>query len=103
MDAAFSDRFLSRWRAYFADAELPICAFYADDVRKEDLRQSTSEHRFLIGNLNRVRDGFPFIYDANTHGCARHVRCLRPAPRAHGHADVRRARATIRADGAQHG
>jgi hypothetical protein len=70
MDARFADLFISRWRKYFAGAELPICAFYADDVREEDLRQSTNEHRCLIGNLNRVRDGFPFIYDADTPGCA---------------------------------
>lgn len=69
MDAAFSGLFLSRWRTYFAGADLPICAFYTEQVREEDRRLSTSEHRCLIGNLNRVRDGFPYVYDAETPGC----------------------------------
>jgi Uncharacterised ArCR, COG2043 len=70
MDAEFAGFFLLRWRKYFAGAELPICAFYADQVREEDVRESTSEQRCLIGNLRRVRDGFPFVYDARTPGCA---------------------------------
>jgi Uncharacterised ArCR, COG2043 len=70
MDAEFSDLFITRWRRYFADAELPICYYYADEVRKEDLREPSNEQRCLIGNLNRVRDGFPFVYDARTPGCA---------------------------------
>jgi hypothetical protein len=69
MDAAFAGFFISRWRKYFAGAGLPICAFYADEVREVDLRESTHEQRCLIGNLNRVRDGFPFVYDAKTPGC----------------------------------
>jgi hypothetical protein len=55
---------------YFTGAELPICAYYADRVREEDRRGTTNEHRCLIGNLNRVRDGFPYVYGAETPGCA---------------------------------
>jgi hypothetical protein len=69
MDCEFSEFFLSRWRKYFAGAGLPICAFYADQVREQDLRESSTEQRCLIGNLNRVRHGFPFVYDAKTPGC----------------------------------
>jgi hypothetical protein len=69
MDADFAEHFSSRWRKYFAGAELPICAFYADAVREDDVRESTHEQRCLIGNLNRVRDGFPLVYDARTAGC----------------------------------
>jgi Uncharacterised ArCR, COG2043 len=70
MDAEFAEFFISRWRQYFAGAELPICAFYSDRVREEDVRESAIEQRCLIGNLNRVREGFPFAYDAKTPGCA---------------------------------
>jgi hypothetical protein len=70
MDTEIADLFTSRWRTYFAGAELPICCYYADQVREEDSRESTHEQRCLIGNLNRVRDGFPFVYDARTPGCA---------------------------------
>lgn len=70
METQFSEFFLSRWRKYFADVELPICYFYTDSVREEDEKETRNEHRCLIGNLNRVRDGFSFVYDANTLGCS---------------------------------
>jgi len=70
MDAQFVEFFITRWKKYFADVELPIGYFYADQVREEDLRETTHEHRCLIGNLNRVRDGFPFVYGAATPGCS---------------------------------
>jgi hypothetical protein len=70
MDAEFVEFFTSRWRKYFAGVDLPICACYADQVREEDVRESTSPERCLIGNLARVRDGFPFVYDPRTRGCA---------------------------------
>jgi hypothetical protein len=69
MDADFADFFTSRWGKYFAGAALPICAFYTDRVRPEDLRESAAEHRCLIGNLDRVRSGLPLVYDAETPGC----------------------------------
>jgi hypothetical protein len=69
MRTQFQECFASRWKEYFADSELPICYYYTDDVRQEDRRESASEHRCLIGNLNRVRQGFPYVYDAKTPGC----------------------------------
>jgi hypothetical protein len=69
MDTQFAQYFISHWKKYFADTELPIGYFYADQVRDDDLRESVNEQRCLIGNLNRVRAGFPFIYSAKTPGC----------------------------------
>ena len=69
MDAQFSEFFVSRWRKYFADAELPIAYFYTDQVRDEDLAETVNEHRCLIANLNRVRQGFTFVYRAKMAGC----------------------------------
>jgi uncharacterized protein (DUF169 family) len=69
MDTQFTEFFLSRWKKYFADVELPICYFYTDTVREEDKKETRNEHRCLIANLNRVRNGFSFVYDANTPGC----------------------------------
>lgn len=70
MDAQFAETFSSRWNKYFAGSELPICYFYTDQVRDEDVRESTHAERCLIGNLNRVREGLTFVYDATTPGCA---------------------------------
>jgi hypothetical protein len=70
MDAQFIEFFVSRWKKYLGGSELPICYFYTDHVRDEDVRESIHTDRCLIGNLNRVREGFPFVYDATTPGCS---------------------------------
>ena len=69
MDTQFNEFFVSRWWKYFAGAELPITYFYTNQVRDEDLNETVNEHRCLIGNLNRVRQGFTFIYQAKMTGC----------------------------------
>jgi len=61
--------FSSRWSRYFSEADLPIAYYYADDVAREDLDDSRNVHRCLICNLNRVREGHPFVYNAKSHGC----------------------------------
>jgi hypothetical protein len=70
MDVNFSQLFVSQWKKYFADADLPICYFYTDQVQEEDLKASVNQERCLIGNLKRVQDGHPFVYEAYTPGCA---------------------------------
>lgn len=70
MDAEFSEYFVSRWSKYFPGAELPVCLFYTDDVCEEEKKESVNEHRCLICNLGRVRQGFPFVYQSGTPGCA---------------------------------
>lgn len=69
MDTQLKQFFTSRWKRYFEDSDLPICYFYTDEVREDDLQESVSEHRCLICNLNRVRDGLTYVYDAKTPGC----------------------------------
>lgn len=69
MDTQFAEFFTQRWKKYFADAELPIGYFYADQVQEEDQRETINDQRCLIGNLNRVRAGFPFVYSATSPGC----------------------------------
>lgn len=70
MDAQIVELFANRWKQYFGDAELPIGYFYTDYVREEDLRASKHDQRCLICNLNQVREGGVFVYDAKTPGCA---------------------------------
>jgi uncharacterized protein (DUF169 family) len=70
MNAAFSQLFILRWKEYFAGADLPICYFYTDQVREEDLKETANLERCLIGNLKRVQDGYSFVYDAHTPGCS---------------------------------
>jgi len=70
MDTQFNDFFIARWKKYFGDVALPIVYFYSDQAREEDVKQTTHDQRCLIGNLGRVREGFPFVYDAKTPGCS---------------------------------
>jgi hypothetical protein len=70
MDPQLSALFVSRWRTYFGDAGLPICFFYTDQPRADDVSQTINEHRCLIGNLDRVRAGYSYVYGAGTPGCS---------------------------------
>jgi len=69
MDRELRDHFISQWKKYFGDAELPIAWYYTDEVTHEELLDSRNEHRCLIGNLNRVRDGHTFVYTRESPGC----------------------------------
>ena len=70
MDTQFSKHFISQWNKYFPGAQLPIAYYYTDQPRPEDTKASQTVDRCLIGNLKRVRQGFPFVYDAHTPGCS---------------------------------
>ncbi len=69
MEPQFNEFFTSRWKKYFGDSELPIGCYYTDEVRAEDRLESANEQRCMIGNLNRVREGATYVYDAKTSGC----------------------------------
>jgi len=69
MNSNFIKKFISLWEQYFAPAGLPVGAYYTDQPRPEDLQASRVEQRCLIGNLGRVREGFPFVYQRSTPGC----------------------------------
>jgi hypothetical protein len=70
MESAFSKLFIPLWNKYFVGADLPICYYYADQVRNEDLKEAVNQDRCLIGNLRRVQDGYSFVYDVHTPGCS---------------------------------
>jgi Uncharacterised ArCR, COG2043 len=69
MDAQFTLFFSERWNKYFPGVELPICFYYTDEVSEADVRESENVDRCLIGNLTRVREGLPYVYNAKTPGC----------------------------------
>ncbi|MGA2112604.1 MAG: DUF169 domain-containing protein [Anaerolineales bacterium] len=70
MDSQFRDHFQSQWKKYFGEAELPIAYYYTDRVPDKDRAGSDTVHRCLIGNLGRVREGHPFVYQGDTEGCS---------------------------------
>jgi len=70
MEIEFLNYFLRQWDRYFPGAELPITYYYTDHPLHEDLSGNQVVDRCLIGNMRRVRQGFPFVYDADTPGCS---------------------------------
>jgi hypothetical protein len=70
MDTQFSTHFIIQWNKYFPKVELPIAYYYSDQVDFEVANASQVEDRCLIGNLKRVRQGFPFVYNVHTPGCS---------------------------------
>lgn len=69
MDVKLRGAFRRQWSKYFAQAELPIAFYYTNEVSTAELNDSKNEHRCLICNLNRVREGHTFVYDSKTPGC----------------------------------
>jgi len=70
MEPTFVDYFIPRWEKYFPGAILPIGYYYTDQISSQDLKETVNVDRCLIGNLNRVQDGYSFVYDAQTSGCS---------------------------------
>jgi len=62
--------FIQQWNKYFPGAELPIAYFYTDQVTSDEEADTIQEHRCLIGNLNRVRQGYTYVYTRGTPGCS---------------------------------
>jgi hypothetical protein len=69
MDLKFKELFLLQWKKYFCEAALPITYFYTDEVSEKEIRETKDEHRCLICNLNRVREGHTFICSSESSGC----------------------------------
>jgi hypothetical protein len=70
MASAFYEFFITRWNRYFPGAGLPICCFYSNRLPEEDRNVAVPPERCLIGNLKRVQEEYPFVYDAHTPGCS---------------------------------
>ncbi len=70
MEKIFFQHFIDQWKRYFPNAELPITYYYTDHPLQGDINQSQVAERCLIGNLKRVRQGYPFVYNATTPGCS---------------------------------
>lgn len=62
MDTTIRDRFIELWRKYFKNADLPLAFYYSKhidhiDISKDEVSQKSVDHRCLICNLNKVREG----------------------------------------------
>ncbi|MFW5901260.1 MAG: DUF169 domain-containing protein [bacterium] len=62
MELAIRDRFIELWQKYFNNAELPLAFYYSKkidhvEVSSDESTQKSVDHRCLICNLNKVRNG----------------------------------------------
>ncbi len=70
MNPEVKDQFISQWRKYFKNAELPITFWYSDNTDGANRKEPVTGHSCLICELARVRKGESLAYDENALGCA---------------------------------
>jgi len=68
MDLDLKERFASRWRQYFAGAELPIVFWYTDERGQAEMPRPKGRH-CLICQLAQVRSGTPLQFDVDAVPC----------------------------------
>jgi len=69
MDMNVKQQFLTLWKKYFNDAELPITFYYADEVGTAEAVKPGSGPRCIIGGLVKVRDGKSLAFNVDGVGC----------------------------------
>lgn len=69
MQADIINKFLSRWKKYFNNAELPIIFYYTDEEDKVEKVKPGSVHRCVIAALKKVRQGESLCFDLDAIGC----------------------------------
>jgi uncharacterized protein (DUF169 family) len=69
MDAAFKEKFMTLWKKYFNNAELPITFYYADKVYNAEAVKPEAGSRCVIGALVGVQKGESLAFDVDSVGC----------------------------------
>jgi uncharacterized protein (DUF169 family) len=69
MDITFRDHFISQWRKYFNNAELPVTFYYTDDPGEATIMPSTVKWSCLICELQKVRKGQSLAFNAESLKC----------------------------------
>jgi uncharacterized protein (DUF169 family) len=69
MDAKMRDGFITLWRKYFNDSELPITFYYTDEEGHAELAAPGTLPRCVVGALMKVRRGKSICVNADSIGC----------------------------------
>jgi uncharacterized protein (DUF169 family) len=69
MDIKIKEKFISQWKEYFNDSELPITFYYTSDEGHARLVEPESVPRCVIGALSDVREGNSLCFNADSIGC----------------------------------
>lgn len=70
MDKELKEKFLKLWPKYFPGAELPITFYYTDDQDGTQDCDTVAEHRCVIANLTKVRQGTPLRLHVDSVECS---------------------------------
>lgn len=69
MEKAVKEKFLTLWKKYFNDAELPITFYYTDEAGRAEAVKPGSVARCIVGALIKVRNGESLAFDVDGVGC----------------------------------
>lgn len=69
MDAAIKEKFLTLWKKYFNNAELPITFYYTDKTGQAAAVKPGSVPRCVIGALVKIKEGQSLAFDVDAVGC----------------------------------
>ncbi|MCX6304986.1 MAG: DUF169 domain-containing protein [Bacteroidetes bacterium] len=69
MDITFRNTFLEKWAKYFADSDLPIAFYYAEDPGDVSRANLPTEHSCIVCELALVRKGRPLAWNVQSLGC----------------------------------
>jgi hypothetical protein len=69
METLFRNRFLTLWKKYFNNAELPVTFFYTDKPARVKYAGDASLPRCIIGALGSVRAGQSYYFDVASLKC----------------------------------
>jgi uncharacterized protein (DUF169 family) len=70
MDIEFRDHFISQWKKYFGNSELPVTFFYTEGDGGAEQAPRSRGRSCLICDLSKVRNGMSVAYNGESLGCA---------------------------------
>ena len=69
MDRELKNRFISLWKKYFGNSELPITFFYTDGTGGAETADKPERWNCIICELSKVRKGRSLFFNGGTLGC----------------------------------
>ena len=70
MNAAFKEKFLTLWKKYFNNADLPITFYYTDEEGHAEAVKPGAVPRCIIGALIKIQQGESLAFDVDAVGCS---------------------------------
>jgi hypothetical protein len=69
MNTELKDQFISQWKKYFNNADLPLTYYYTDVPEKATIMSSSGKWNCLICQLQKVRSGESLAFSADSVKC----------------------------------